>query len=275
MCMRLESDRPKSGGWIHRLTDARPVYRKRETPQPKRLTDAEQHGILEPLAVAWASAGITKLKTLAGELGVSLTALAQLQTGWDGQAWTNPEKNHLGQIVGIKRRLPDTKLYHVGGRAGLTYCSNWQTYGGPVFVVEGASDTAAGLTMGLAVIGRPSNVGGIECLAKLLRSVSDTTDRRIIFVAERDRKKHEELKPKIQLLHDPNCKGCRKCWPGMAGAKSSATELSKKLGRIVNWSFAPGNQKDLRAWLNKHHRSDGDDLRLGRIFTAQVVRYAK
>jgi hypothetical protein len=277
MCMRIESDRPKSGGWIHRLSDSPAPARKRERhEEPPKTSDADLHRKLDPLVNAWVSKGMPRLRTLAAELGVSLASLARLQIGWEGEAWTNPEKNHLCQIVGIKRRFPTVKLYYLGSRPGLTYCDNWRGDGhGPIFVVEGASDVAAGLTMGLTVVGRPSNTGGISYLSRLLRAVGN---RQIIVVAERDRKAHDELKEIVRKKHNPECKGCRLCWPGLAGARESAAKLSNLLGRSVLYRLPPDKAKDMREWLN-HRKADVADFelmkRIGKNFTLKMLRKAR
>ena len=239
--MRIESDKQaKNGGWIHRLTDATPIHRRKpRPPEPKRLSDAEQDTILRPFVADWARGNDERIGQLARQLGVTVDSLIMLGTGWDGEAWTNPEMNHRGLIVGIKRRLPRMKLYHVGSRPGLTYYGVVREIG-PVFIVEGASDTAAGLTMWLNVIGRPSNVGGIEYLARLLGK----TKNQIILIAERDRKQHDELKPCVRERHDPQCKRCRLCWPGKSGAIESAAKLSNRLGRTVLWRFCPDGAKE-------------------------------
>ena len=98
----------------------------------------------------------------------------------------------------------------------MIYADNWLNYSGPVFIVEGPSDVAAGITLGLCVVGRPSNIGGVDLLAQLLRNVH----RKIIVIAERDQKKHNELSEATRKQHDPKCKFCLKCFPGGAGAKS-------------------------------------------------------
>src|SRR5262249_12868814 len=59
----------------------------------------------------------------------------------------------------------------------------------PIFVVEGPTDTAAGLTVGLDVVGRPSVSGGYEQLAELLK------DLHVCFILERDGKTATEPGP--------------------------------------------------------------------------------
>jgi hypothetical protein len=158
---------------------------------------------------------------------VSVAALRELSAGWDGRAWTFPERNGDGLIVGVSRRFEDgAKRCAVGSRRGLSYSDGWRETDGPVLIVEGASDVAAGITLGLSTIGRPSNIGGRKMLTNLLRN----SERKLIVIGERDRK--------------PDGR-----WPGMEGCKSIAAGLGKTLGRVVSARLLPDDAKDLRAWL--------------------------
>jgi uncharacterized protein (DUF2126 family) len=157
--------------------------------------------------------------------------------------WTFPEKNEDGLVVGITRRLVTpqdgkSKLFCKGSRRGLTFCDDWDARPGCIFLVEGASDVAAALSLGVNAIGRPNNTGGVEMLAKLLRR----TDRKIIVMGENDKKDTSTMNPQ----HDPNCKCCARCWPGGWGARQTARELSKRLGRRIGVVFPRKKFKDLR-----------------------------
>ena len=99
-------------------------------------------------------------------------------------------------------------------------------------MVEGMSDVAAGITMGLATIGRPSNTGGVAMLRKLLAGCG----RHIVVIGERDRQP-DKLKPGAMR------------WPGMDGARSVTQQLAKQFGGNVGARLLPGNAKDLRAWF--------------------------
>jgi hypothetical protein len=184
-------------------------------------------------------------------LGVTAWALDLLKVGWieRDKCWSFPELNHRGLIVGCNRRFTNGKKFSiVGATRGLYFADDWRDYEGPVFVVEGGSDTAAGLTMGLCVVGRPSNTGGVDYLHKLLRPVA--ANRKIIFIGERDAKDRGKLPER----HDPNCRCCAQCYPGRFGAIQSSIRLSRGLSKerpCVRWSFMPDGAKDMRGWLNK------------------------
>src|SRR5947209_6278214 len=95
--------------------------------------------------------------------------------------------------------------------------------------------------MGLAAIGRPSDTGGVDRLAQILRDIQP--DREIVAVGELD----------------ANDKGQ---WPGHEGAIKTAAGLSNKLGRRVRWALPPDGAKDTRAWLLAQNADLGcrDDL---------------
>ena len=266
--MRVESPiRMRNGGWLHKTTDALAAPKRPDRLRVKKATDTELHVRFGPLCRAWYVGQDQAVKRLAKTLGVAPWALDQLHVGFDGVAFIFPEQNHCGQIVGVNRRHADgKKLCVVGSRRGLTYAEDWCDAPGPILVVEGGSDVAAGLTLGLCVVGRPSNTGGVEYLTRLLGK----HDRRIILVAERDEKDRSQL----GLIHDPDCRCCGMCYPGLHGARVSAERLTKQLGRLIHWSFLPMPHKDLRAWL-VGKRLDLDDTgrleRIGKILCRRLI----
>ncbi len=210
-----------------------PVKKKRTR------TDWELDAIWRPRVERWRENGRCEVGRLAVKIGVSLAALRELETGWDGRAWTIPERNGTGLIVGVSRRFEDgAKRCAVGSRRGLTYSDGWNGLQGPVLIVEGASDVAAGITLGLSTIGRPSNTGGKDMLVQLLRS----SKQKLIVVGERDQKEDGR-------------------WPGMEGCRSVASGLSKALRRDVIAKLLPDDAKDLRVWL----RGQSVDLRNAKV----------
>jgi len=204
-------------------------------PQPARPA------LWGDMAAGWQRAAGDQVQLLAGQLGVSVASLHQLGCGWDQakRCWTFPARDGDQQVIGIAQRLETSRLNRegkvitkamiTGSRQGLFYdLASWSQGSGPILLVEGASDTAAALTMGLAAVGRPSNRGGIDHLARLLRDVP--ADRPIVVVGERDQKP------------DGN-------WPGRDGAVSTATQLAKALHRAILWAVTPDLAKDTREFL--------------------------
>lgn len=247
LCMRIESQKPvETGGWLHARTDVptelppRPVY--------VRHTDEECRDRWTRVAVRAHQNGLDKIGSLAVELGVNREALVRLGVGYMDEigfgpaCWTFPEKNAQGWIVGILRRMADTglKRFLKGSHRGLVYADDWAAQSGPVCVVEGGSDVAAGLCMGMCVIGRPSNIGGVAYLAEILKPHGN---RKIVVYGEND---HKDNVP--EGTHKKRCMGCPLCWPGAAGAMRVASSLAKRLGRSVGVNFPPKPYKDVRDW---------------------------
>jgi len=236
---------------MHELSDAPPLKLWKPPKRPPRLSDVEYHNQWAPIARAMFHKQHEATARLARELGVSAWALDALKVGYgqyDGACcWSIPERNHKGFVVGIACRYESGKKgYMSGGRRGLVYAEDFLDYEGPIFIVEGMSDTAAGLMLGLCVVGRPNNIGGIVHLRGLLQEVEP--GRRIVVLVERDKKRHEELKEPGKSRHHPKCRGCSQCWPGEYGAKTVAAKLREQLRRRVEWWALPDKAKDLRAW---------------------------
>jgi hypothetical protein len=180
-------------------------------------------------------------RELAETLGLPEAALGALFIGFtekgphkvDGQslgpAWSFPEMDAAGHCIGISLRYKGgEKKAWPGGSRGLTVPRDWRDRPGSVHIVEGPSDVLALTAMGLAAVGRPSNMGGVEHLAELLKDLH--AERPIIVLGEMDPKTNGQ-------------------WPGRDGAVKVASELSKRLGRPVKWAMPPGGAKDVRAWV--------------------------
>ena len=245
-CMWVKSDWPDryGNGHFHRLKEGanvKPLVRKKQ--ETKRRSDAEQHErFSKELRRARTAPHVVML---AEKLGVCPAVLDLLHVGWNGKGWVVPERNWEGEILGLHRRLEtpvdgNDKFYVPGSYAGLVYADGWQARypEAPILIVEGMSDTAAGMTLGFSTIGRASCLGGLRHLVPMLRQVRE---RRIVVVAERDRKK----------LDGHRCECCMRCWPGKFGAIKLAVDLAGRLGRRVEWQLPPGRAKDLRAFLNQ------------------------
>jgi hypothetical protein len=219
------------GQFLHILNERTP--RPQSTPPKKSLRPSRDFG---PPARAFASGCEEPRAYLARELGVSDAALRALGVGWHRweKVWTIPERDAAGRIIGLATRDPaglKKRVHH--SQAGLTYADDWNDGTGPILLVEGASDTAAALTMGVNAVGRPSNLGGVSLLLDLL--VDLPTDRAIIVLGERDQK--------------PDGR-----WPGRDGALRTAERLAEGLERPIAWSLPPDAAKDTRAWLNQMPR---------------------
>lgn len=168
----------------------------------------------------------SQIEKLASDLGVSPESLEDLRVAWsepDG-CWLFPERDHQKRIIGLMKRFPDgTKRFVSGGRRGLYIPTSFSDRKSEIIVVEGGSDTAAGLTLGWNVIGRASASDGVSLLISLLKSAKG----RICVLGD----------------NDPKRDGT---WPGRRGAEQAAQRLGAALRTDVCVTSIPMKYKDLR-----------------------------
>ena len=184
--------------------------------------------------VGWATAGDLRVAHAGGFGGKR-----------PGGAWAFPEVAGDGRtVVGTSFRAPGAAKGGAGGGCsrGLTVPATLDAApaDAPVLVVEGASDVLALASVGVAAVGRPSNAGGADLLADLLRGRA----ARVTVVGENDRKDGG-------------------AWPGRDGAEAVAARLAEAWGRPVRWAMPPADAKDARAWVlaNAPAGDDDDDAR--------------
>jgi hypothetical protein len=197
-----------------------------------------------PARAATFAKGLTleRRPVLARDLKLPESVFFTLTIGFDGNdfkgpCWTFPEVNAAGRVIGINRRYLDgSKKLMPGGNRGLTIPDGWREREGPVLCPEGPSDTLALTAMGLAAIGRPSNLAGVDQLAELFKDLPP--ERPIVILGEHDQKQ------------DGN-------WPGQVGASRTAAALAARLRRLVQWVLPPDGAKDVRAWAIAHNWDRG------------------
>lgn len=176
-CMRIDSPRlAKNGGFFHSLggTPVRPVLPdKHQAPPSINATKIIRDWRIYTSA--------DQIRSLAKELGVNPDALEALGTAWAPQhnAWAFPMKDGYGNVVGIRLRNRNGFKWAVpGSKAGLIYS---QIIPGDACLCEGPTDTAAALTLGLNVIGRPSCRGSEDDILTALKPC-----RRLLIIADND-----------------------------------------------------------------------------------------
>jgi len=224
-CMRSQSDHVvEKGGWIHRLTDPKPIYEKpvREAEPCKDfgayIKDLRQRG------------SPSQLELLAGRLGVSAISLDSLSACYSvkDRAWAFPMRDALENVIGVRLRADNgTKWAVKGSKQGLFY----DTFLAPdkdriLYVCEGPTDTAAMLTLGLPAVGRAACLGQADLLKTLC---SARGFRKIVVVADNDEAK---ARPDGSFWY-----------PGREGAE----RLIKELRMWSKLILTPA--KDIRAWL--------------------------
>lgn len=214
---------------------------RRELPNPTTLKNGSSaKEDFARLAMAFEQAiSDVQVSQLAGELNVSPKALRAMHVGRRAQAgkadlYTFPEFDARGRVVGISTRAKDGRKACIkGSRRGLYLPVGWSKFGTPIVICEGASDTAALLTMEIAGIGRPAAKAGVSDLLKLLRRVSAEIE--IFVLGENDQKADGR-------------------WPGRDGARSVASKLADGLSRSISVVLPPKQVKDVRAWIGSRIR---------------------
>ncbi len=198
-CMRITSLRPaKNGGYLHHLNE-RPKF----IPKPPPEEPAIDAGAL--MAEWRKDHRPHDVRLLADNLSVSLNSLMNIGVAWarPHSAWAFPMFSGTGDCVGIRLRLHDGRKISVkGGREGL-----FMPHGSrpTCYVVEGATDVCAALTLGLFSIGRPSCRGGV---AHLQVTINRLGIQRVIIIGDNDQ-------------------------PGIDGAKALAAELQVPVASML------------------------------------------
>lgn len=167
--------RLSNGGYLHRLREPTPGSSVQYKAPPCRVTDwaaMAEHYVraVKPEA----------LRTFARSMGLLVSALRDLQTGWDGESWTTPMRNGKLKIVGIQRRFADGMKRCVPGSHGRLFVPLSLNNENPLYLAEGASDTAALRGLDLPVVGLFNAGGNAEQVIELLAG------RRAVLIADND-----------------------------------------------------------------------------------------
>lgn len=243
MCCRVQSDKTvdsESGhqAWLH------PIDQTYDRPEPAAKVEKLPLEEIERRAkIFYGAPGADEYRRMvASRLGVCEVALANLRVGLgfdkNGRFSSWPCRDAERRIVGIVRRYEDgTKLTMPGTSTGLFYDRDMELTG-TIFIVEGGSDVAACLSVGIKAIGRPSNLGGTVELKRMLAGLSC----RPVVIGERDEKPE---KRGTFTTCPVDCEGCNNCWPGLFGAKKTAEALG------CRWVLVPPGSKDIREAISK------------------------
>lgn len=239
-CMKPPAELPTGWETIKLCYDGGVVYR------PTGGRDSSQRDFPALHRKFVAAATPERLQQLADELGVTAESLRAVECGWSNRVWTFPERDATGAVIGITTRdSSGTKKSMRGGKRGLTIPAS-PPPPGVVLIVEGPSDVAACLTMGLAAVGRPSAKSGGAMLAELL------SGQDVLVVGEND------LKP--DGTH-----------PGLEGAQTIARQLAAARKQPVSYAMPPEGVKDARAWLQSFEGTPQD---AGKALLAHLQQHA-
>jgi hypothetical protein len=220
-------------GYLHRLREG-PIAARCPRPFVPPPEPVDHRAEAERLATG------APLDPIAAALGLPTGALRRLGVGWSSseRCSTWPTWNASGKCIGIVRRSADgTKRLRKGDHPGLYLPRDLpeDLSSERILLVEGGSDTAAGLALGRWAVGRFSCDQGGKLLARL------ATRRRMLAAT-------------IVFDNDAKRAGVN---PGLAGA----LKLRETLRSIVpdlRLVSPPANRKDLREWLRAG--ATGEDL---------------
>lgn len=189
-CMRSPTNKPmKNGGWLH-LPDAhrKPIVYFQAPRKSSQEVTVDIPSIWRGMMKDWVSAGkssLLKIKSLADSLGVDVSTLDGVGCAWSEnyQAWAFAMRDANDQVIGIRLRNEQGEKWAVkSSKAGLFYC-DW-LLGPTCYIVEGPTDTAAAMTLGVPTIGRPSCLGSEDLVNSLLERKKV---KRVIIVPDHDK----------------------------------------------------------------------------------------
>ncbi len=209
-CMRVDSRKPlKNGGHWHPL-DSKPQFIPKPPPEAPAINAGRMmlnfRNATRPV----------KYDRLASQLGVTVDSLRAIGCAYadSHNAWAFPMVNGKGHCIGIRLRADNGRKWSVtGGKEGIFVPRGTAR---TAYVVEGPTDLAACLTLGLWGIGRPSCRGSV---AHTQVTINRLHIQRAILVSDND-------------------------GPGIEGAKSLARELQIPVAAML----LPA--KDLRQFLS-------------------------
>ncbi len=209
-CMRVDSRRPlKNGGHWHSL-GSKPQFIPKPPPEAPAIDATALMNEFRSNTTA------EMLARHAASLGVSTGSLTATGCAWARPhgAWAWPMVSGQGNCIGIRLRAENGRKWSVtGGREGIFVPRGASR---TAYVVEGPTDLAACLTLGLWGIGRPSCRGSV---AHTQVTINRLHIQRAILVSDND-------------------------GPGIEGAKSLARELQIPVAAML----LPA--KDLRQFLS-------------------------
>lgn len=187
-CMRVQSGHESNGGYIHRVGETlaeRVKVERKAVPDYPKMTPDQVAGLL----AGWGKSTTDTMRAeLALVLGVSLDSLRRLGAVWSGlyQAWAFPMSDPDGVPVGIRLRKMDGSKWSVRGSTEGQFIPAGLSDRSTLYIVEGPTDTAALLTLGLDGMGRPSCCGAVAQTVEYLRI---RPRRDVVVIGDKDEAK--------------------------------------------------------------------------------------
>lgn len=180
LCMRKESQKPsRNGGWFHPLTETSINWPTFRIPKEIKKNDIDWNKILSTFDHDWKT-----VAQLADVLKVGTETLYFLEVGYskEHKAWGFPMKNAHAKIIGVRLRNDAGKKWAIrGSRQGLFIPKD--LHDSTMMICEGATDTAAALTLGYFAIGRAS----CECGGDMIKEfITLRKIKRVILIPDND-----------------------------------------------------------------------------------------
>lgn len=163
LCLRVDKGAFKTAqngmGYLHRINDDPNFIKRQQAPQTVRAINPEMQGIHAECLFRMTP---QLLRELSESLGVSAESLTRISVGWhaSGRAYSFPMRDESNAVIGIRLRNIQGKKWSITGSFNGVFIPRNLPCSGPIHVVEGPTDTAAMITLGLSCIGRPSNTAG-------------------------------------------------------------------------------------------------------------------
>lgn len=169
---------------------------------------------------------------LAKSLGVGTKSLVRLEVGIDGATYTFPMRDGEGNIIGIHLRSPMGRKWAVPGSKNGLFIPHGVYQGSTerLYIVEGPTDCAALLDLGLNAIGRAACMGQESMVNQFLRR-----RREVVIIADND---ESHQRPDGSWFN-----------PGMDGARRLADAILPRCLRLC--IIQPVGCKDVREWRKK------------------------
>lgn len=213
----------------HRQRSGAPYRSSRPGPQEGHCEPAPDYALFAASSETARQGSRRHVRRLASRLGLPPDSLQAIGIGWLSGKCAFPEFDDCRRPVGMVLRDAHGQRRAIrGSLRGLTIPRYRLRPEGPIYVAEGATDTAALYSVGVHAIGRPmARVSGAVrlWLTRYLEHHGGGCD--IIVVGDRD-------KPRNGVA------------VGARGAKELALYLSHELSRHITWALPQREYKDVR-----------------------------
>jgi hypothetical protein len=225
--MRVKSDKElRNGGWLHRLGNPIPYIahvRKAIEEKPidsqaiwQKWFERTEHKHLDEFGVS---------------LGVDTDCLKAIGCAWSTfNAWAFPMKDASGRVIGIRLRNDAGDKWAVkGSKSGLFIPDDYSHMEDRVaYLVEGPTDLAAAMTIGLRAFGRAACLGQENFI---LQYIAQQKIERLVIVTDND---------------DPGIRGAEKLQSMLSIHSCLWIPPTKDIREFVNLG---GNYDDVQASL--------------------------